>query len=329
MRITYNHGLHFPEIDLWMDSRVPRPVCLISHAHADHLGRHKRIVATPGTARLCRHRMGARPTLAIPFLERREMDGYALTFYPAGHCLGSAQALVEVGGERVVYTGDFKLRESRTSERPVVVACDTLVMDTTFGDPRYVFPPLEEVVGMLREEIDAAFAAGETPVVAGYSLGKSQEALALLVESGYRVAVHAEVHAVVEIYRECGVAFDGPGSFEKLDARRIPENAVLLVPPSGLRQPFVQKIERKRTLYLTGWAMRGSRFRPGVDRMIPLSDHAGYDDLLRYVEASGARRVATLYGNPKFARTISRELGVEACYLGEGATFGAAQMSLF
>ena len=329
MRVTYNHGLYLPEIDLWIDSRAPQQVCLVSHAHADHLGRHKRIVATPGTARLCRHRMGPRPTLTIPFFERRDMGDYALTLYPAGHCLGSAQALVEIEGERFVYTGDFKLRESRTSEPPEIVPCDTLAIDTTFGDPRYVFPPLEEVVGMLREEIDAALASGETPVVAGYSLGKSQEALALLVENGYRVAVHAEVHAVVEIYRELGVAFDGPGSFEKLDARRVPDGAVLLVPPSALRQPFVQKIDPKRTLYLTGWAMNGSRFRPGVDRMIPLSDHAGYDDLLRYVEASGARRVATLYGNPKFARTISRELGVEACYLGAGATIAETQLSLF
>ena len=330
MRISYIRGLWLEEIGLWLDAKVPRPVSFVSHAHADHIARHERMFASPPTARLAAHRQGAVPTLAIPFGERREMGGYDATLYPAGHCLGSAQLLVERAGERLVYTGDFKLRPSRTSEPPVVVPCDTLVMEVTFGEPIYRFPPDEEVAAMLCGEIDEALAAGEVPVVIGYALGKGQEALALLVERGYRVAVERSIAAIAEIYTEFGVTFAGAGSYEPLGAGPYDDGRVLLVSPGALRRGPIRDLARKRTLYLSGWGMSASaRYRYQVDRVVPFSDHAGYDELLAYVEQSGARRVVTVYGRPDFSRTLSRELGVEACHLDERSATGAAQMGLF
>jgi Cft2 family RNA processing exonuclease len=329
VKVLYNRGLSLPDIGLWLDAGVPRPVSFVSHAHADHIGRHGAIIATPATARLCAHRQGAVPTLTVPFEERREMEGYALTLFPAGHCLGSAQALIEYEGERLVYTGDFKLRPSRTSEAPVVVPCDTLIMEATFGNPIYRFPDEAEVSDMLCREIDAAFAEGEVPVVVGYALGKGQEALALLVERGYTVAVHTSTLKIAEIYRELGVGFDGPGSYEPY-ARGALEGKVFLVPPGALRQPMVSGLPRKRTLYLSGWGMNPSaRYRYGTDSVIPFSDHAGYDDLLRYVAESGARRVITVYGAPEFSRAVTRELGVESCHLDEHHAEAVTQMPLF
>ena len=182
---------------------------------------------------------------------------------------------------------------------------------------------------MLCGEIDEALAAGEVPVVIGYALGKSQEALALLVERGYRVAVERSILRIAEIYSDFGVAFAGAGAYEPLGSGPC-DGTVLLVPPSALRRAPVRDLARTRTLYLSGWGMSASaRYRYGVDRVIPFSDHAGYDELLRYVEESGARRVVTLYGRPDFARTLSRELGVEACHLDDRSPAPAMQMGLF
>jgi hypothetical protein len=105
---------------------------------------------------------------------------------------------------------------------------------------------------------------------------------------------------------------------------------VLLVPPNARRQQMVEGLARKRTLYLSGWGMDPyvSR-RYGVDRVVPFSDHAGYDDLLRYVAESGARRVITVYGAPEFSHAVTRELGVEACHLDEQNTEAVTQMRLF
>jgi Cft2 family RNA processing exonuclease len=172
--------LYLPDLDLWLDADGPREHCVISHAHSDHIAEHRSIVATPETARIFQHRRGEAQVTTQIYGERRDYGRYALTFYPAGHCLGSAQILVEADGERLVYTGDIKLRPNVAAESAVIVPCDTLVMESTFGDPHYRFPPDVAIFDRLYAGIDRALSDDRVPVVLAYALGKSQEALELL-----------------------------------------------------------------------------------------------------------------------------------------------------
>jgi len=206
LRVEYRDGLYLPDIDLWLDADGAREHCVISHAHSDHIAGHSSVVATPETARIFRHRIGEAEVVTQRYGERRDYGRYALTFYPAGHCLGSAQILVEAEGERLVYTGDIKLRPNVAAEQAVVVPCDTLVMESTFGDPQYVFPPDVATFDRLYAAVDRAFSDQRVPVVLAYALGKSQEALELLLRRGYRVSLHGSVWNVSEIYRELGVS---------------------------------------------------------------------------------------------------------------------------
>ncbi len=58
-----------------------------------------------------------------------------------------------------------------------------------------------------------------------------------------------------------------------------------------------------------------------VDLILPLSDHADFDDLVRLVRESQARRIITMHGASKFA-AILREMGFNAEHLAQhpGAT---------
>ncbi|HEX8291239.1 MAG TPA: MBL fold metallo-hydrolase RNA specificity domain-containing protein, partial [Pyrinomonadaceae bacterium] len=93
---------------------------------------------------------------------------------------------------------------------------------------------------------------------------------------------------------------------------------VLIAPPGCRRQPMILNIPRTYLIMLTGWAV--SRSAPymykGVDLVLPLSDHADYDDLVRLARESGARRVITMHGAKKFA-TLLRELGLDAEHLAQ------------
>ena len=51
-----------------------------------------------------------------------EWRGATLTAYPASHILGAAQLLIEYRGERIVYTGDIKLREPICGATTEIVA---------------------------------------------------------------------------------------------------------------------------------------------------------------------------------------------------------------
>jgi Cft2 family RNA processing exonuclease len=316
--LLFNEGLHLPALDLWLDAHVPRTRAFVSHGHADHIEAHGHIYATPETARILRHRLQASEgeVTVLPYGEPLDLPGdlpARLTLYPAGHCLGSAQALIEVGDTRICYTGDMKLRPNVAAETGVIVPCDVLIIECTFGEPRYVFPPDSEIHADLQTEIEVAYAEGEVPVVLGYALGKAQEALHLLTGWGYPVMCHGAVDAISRIYEECGVRFPGP--YTRYLRGQVADN-VLLCPPSVRKHAMLRALDPVRTILLTGWALHpgAHNIYRDIRRVLPLSDHAGFDDLLRYVEESGARRIYTVHGGTKFA-TILRERGLDAHFL--------------
>ncbi len=323
LRVEYRDGLYLPDLDLWLDAEGERRHCVISHAHSDHIAGHASIVATPETARIFRHRIGETEVETLRYGERRDYGRYALTFYPAGHCLGSAQVLVEAEGERLVYTGDIKLRPNVAAEQAVIVSCDTLVMESTFGDPQYRFPPDVATFDRLYAAVDRAFSDHRVPVVLAYALGKSQEALELLLRRDYRVSLHGSNWNVSEIYRELGVKFSG--DYERYDREHL-KGRVLIAPPGCRRQPMILNIERRFLIMLTGWAMSKSApyMYKGVDLVLPLSDHADFDELVRLARESGATRIITMHGAKKFAAAL-REMGLNAEHLAEHPGAGSAK----
>jgi len=71
---------------------------VISHAHSDHVADHPLAYATPATRRLVTHRRrkpSAGTVEGCPLRPSRSPRPMRLTFYPAGHVIGSAQTLVE------------------------------------------------------------------------------------------------------------------------------------------------------------------------------------------------------------------------------------------
>jgi Cft2 family RNA processing exonuclease len=313
LRVEYNAGLYLPDLDLWLDAEEARQRSVISHGHADHIAEHASIISTPETARIFQHRRGDARMETLSYGERRDYGRFALTFYPAGHCLGSAQVLIEANGERLVYTGDIKLRPNVAAENAVIIPCDTLVMESTFGDPLYRFPPDVATFARLYAAIDRALSDQRVPVVLAYALGKGQEALEILLRRDYRVTLHGSVWNMSEIYREMGVRFSAP--YEKYDREHL-RGRVLIAPPGCRRQPMITNIERRYVVMLTGWALHKSApyMYRGVDLILPFSDHADYDELVHLARASGARRIITMHGEPQFAARL-RELGFNAEHL--------------
>ncbi|MCB1232307.1 MAG: hypothetical protein KDN19_18810, partial [Verrucomicrobiae bacterium] len=142
-----------PELDLCLDPHRPQDFAFVSHAHADHFAAHRRIVCSTETRRLIEGRFGAKRAtfLDAPLGESIERDGFRLRFLSAGHIAGSAQLRVErlSDGATLVYTGDFKLRRALASEPTEVLHADTVIMETTFGLPKFRLPPADEVIAAM------------------------------------------------------------------------------------------------------------------------------------------------------------------------------------
>ncbi len=308
--VRYERGVYLPHQDLWLDPWDPKRFAFVSHAHSDHIAPHDEIIVSERTARLMQSRLpGSRTEHVLQFDEKRTVRGLNLMLLPAGHIFGSAQCFLFVGDETLLYTGDFKLRPGKSAEQAEWRPADTLIMETTFGLPRYRFPPteqvIEQVVTFCRETIDD----DQVPVLLGYSLGKAQEILCSLDGAGLTPMLHASVYQMTRIYEQFGQSFCKYVCYNANDVA----GKVLICPPSANRSRMLEKIRHKRVAIISGWAVDpGAVYRYQVDAAFALSDHADYNDLLRYVGLVQPKRVLTLHGfAAEFARDL-RERGVEA-----------------
>ena len=72
--------------------------------------------------------------------DRSDRDGVEVTLVPAGHVLGSAQAVIRWKGLTIVVSGDYKRRRDPTCPPFEPVPCDVFVTEATFGLPVFCFP---------------------------------------------------------------------------------------------------------------------------------------------------------------------------------------------
>ncbi len=313
--VRYERGIYLPAQDLWLDAWEAKRFAFVSHAHSDHLAPHKEIILSERTARLMQARMpGTRMEHVLPFCEQRRVRDVDLTLLPAGHIFGSAQLFLANQTETLLYTGDFKLRRGKSAEPAEWREADTLIMETTFGLPRYQFPPTEKVIEQIVAFCRDAIAENAVPVLLGYSLGKAQEILCSLDGAGLTPMLHGSVFQMTRIYEQFGQVFCKYVRYNKNDI----EGKVLICPPSASHSPMVEKIPRRRVAMISGWAVEPNAiYRYQVDAAFPLSDHADYNDLHKYVELVKPKRVLTLHGfAAEFARDL-RERGIEAWALSE------------
>ncbi|HET9418733.1 MAG TPA: ATP-dependent DNA ligase [Chthoniobacterales bacterium] len=315
MDVRYERGVYLPQAHLWLDPWDAKPLAFVSHAHSDHIAPHQEIIASPGTARLLRARMpGERQEHVLPFGVKRRFHGVDLMLLPAGHVFGSAQLYLETANESLLYTGDFKLRRGKSAELAEWKHAATLIMETTFGQPRYRFPPTEQVVDQIVAFCREALDDGVVPVLFGYSLGKAQEILCALEGAGLVPMLHGSVFQITHVYEQLGRSFCKYVRYNPNDLA----GKVLICPPSANHSRMIDNIPRKRTAMISGWAVDANAvYRYQVDAAFPLSDHADYDDLIRYVHLVQPKRVLTLHG---FAAEFARDLrarGMDAWALGE------------
>lgn len=306
---TYERGILLQGAELWLDPpRIVANAC-VSHGHADHIKRHRQSFATPPTAAFMRQRLGRVQLTEVDFFKPFSFGPYRVTMLPAGHILGSAQIKVEFEGRLLIYSGDFKIEPNATAERIAIEPCDILITECTFGRPQYRFPKRAALEERLCSFVRRGLRNGETPIIYGYALGKAQEALKILTQNGFAVCAHGSIMQLAKIYAKFGITFAGA---RKFNAANFREGQVLVMPPQARKQRQIQRIAKQRTMFLSGWGMdERARYRYGVDEVLPLSDHADFDDLLEYVKRVNPRKVFTTHG-PKDYYLYLREQGFDA-----------------
>lgn len=298
----FDRGLWISSLGLAVDVPRQQKFGFISHAHSDHAARHELALCTTETAELLKARYGKFRHKPFDCGSCIDYGGASLEVHPAGHMLGSAMLKVMSGGASLLYTGDFRLGESLTAEKASPPSADILIMECTFGESKYVFPPREEAVGTLIGNVKTILGAGKIANVHAYAMGKAQEIVKLLTKQGFRVAVDRATGAICEAYRRLGIVL---GDYTVLGAHDGPFD-VLVSPPRS--QGGAKHAKRdSRSIAVTGWAIDPALTRRwGVDYAVPFSDHADYNELLRLVEMVQPKQVFCTHGTREFAHDLQR-----------------------
>ena len=314
--VRQQNGLSLPQIGWWLDAQKAQTRCFVSHAHSDHIGPHREIVATRATASLMRLRMaGKRQETILEYGQPWSSElGCEFRLHPAGHIFGSAMLEARTEHGTLLYTGDFKLRPSLAAETCQAVRADVLIMETTFGLPKYTFPPDAQIEADIVNFCRQALADKTAPVLYAYSLGKTQELLQIVGRAGLPVMLHAHGYRMTQRYAELGMKLP---RYTQLDPHHYAGYVIIAPPMTATTEPLTW-IHPKRTAIASGWALDSSaKYQFGCDAAFPLSDHADFPDLLAFVERVQPKVVYTVHGFAKeFASTL-RARGIEAWALGQ------------
>ena len=230
--------------------------------------------------------------------------GIAVTFYDAGHILGSASVLIEgqEHGEtkRILFSGDIGNTGRPLLRDPVVPGgADTVVMETTYGDRLH--RPLDSSIEELEEAISDAFGRGGNVIIPTFALERTQEILYFLrqgiangrlpeslqvfLDSPMAISAteifkrHPECYEpeIAELFKQGGDPFDLPGlhfvreAAESIKLNEIKSGAVLMAGAGmctggRVRHHLRHNISRPHcSVVFVGYAAEGTLARSIID----------------------------------------------------------------
>ncbi len=219
---------------------------------------------------------------AVPIAYGEEYEFYngdSFVFHDAGHILGSALTLFRSKNKSVLYTGDFKLAETRMHRGADLPSesVDALVMESTYAaremEPRTQLE--DRFCASVRETLEN----GGPALIAAFAVGRAQELLQVLRSHGlYQYSVYldgmaARVSSLSEEYpefvknpaalsdslKECRFVQD------RAERRDIAKRPSIIITTAGMLDggPVLDYIRFLDTngngkLYLTGYQVQGT-----------------------------------------------------------------------
>jgi len=298
------------------DAHFKKKIRIVTHAHADHMWGLKdsireceKIIATPLTIEIIKEMKNYNSSKFHPLEYEKEfiVDDERIKLYPSSHVPGAAQILYQKGDLRIVYTGDFK-----KGTEPL--KCDILVMEATYGNPRWKRSFEDEI-----EEIFLNFIQENLKnlpiLIFGYH-GKLQEVLSLFKNLRLEIPILTteKIFRLMRVYERFGFNFPLYYSDKSEDGIEFLKSGkfIGIFHMSSKYRKF-----KGLKIILSGW-----QFDVPIKKIedetfqIALSDHADFNGLLHYVEESSPSLVITdnyrVGDAPSLARAIQRKLGIKS-----------------
>lgn len=298
----------------YLDPWYPVDYAIISHGHADHARwGNKHYLCHHDSKAILHHRIGQDISVeSLGYKQSKKINGVDVSFYPAGHVIGSAQIRLEYKGYVVVFSGDYKIQPDLITTSFEPVKCHEFITESTFGLPVYKWKEETELQEELQNWVHQNQQNNRTSVFLGYSLGKAQRVLKLL-EGVDDIFVHSAIHNLNNALTSSGIDLPKSTLITADFKKATVQNKIVILPPALLGSKMLKKIPNAATAICSGWMhIRGNRRWKGVDAGFAVSDHADWDGLLSAVKATEAEKVYVTHGSQAVFSKYLNEIGIEA-----------------
>lgn len=111
------------------------------------------------------------------------LGDFIVTFFDAGHIIGSASLLIEdksatSGIKKIVFSGDLgNSPEDLVNSTELISSADAVVMESTYGGRLH---PVEDSLNILQQEINAIEGKNSTLLIPAFALERTQELLHMI-----------------------------------------------------------------------------------------------------------------------------------------------------
>ena len=125
----------------------------------------------------------------LDFGETEEVGDMQVQLFNAGHTPGSAMALIEAEGKRILYTGDFNIEETKLlpSANLECGKLDAIIMESTYADEDHT--ERHELERNLVEAVTEVVEAGGIALIPAFGVGRSQEIACVLAANHFEYPV--------------------------------------------------------------------------------------------------------------------------------------------
>ncbi|CAH8257254.1 unnamed protein product [Arabidopsis lyrata] len=302
----------------------------LSHFHSDHYSGLSStwskgiIFCSHKTARLVEEilQVPSQFVFALPMNQMVMIDGSEVVLIEANHCPGAVQFLFKVklengGFERYVHTGDFRFCDEMRFDSFLsgFIGCDGVFLDTTYCNPKFVFPTQEESVGYVVsviDKIDGECVETKKKVlflVATYVIGKEKILVEIARRCKRKIVVDLRKMSILGILG-CGESGMFTEDVNESDVHVVGWNVLGETWPYfrpnfvKMNEIMVEKGYDKVVGFVpTGWTYEvkrnkfAVRFKDSMEiHLVPYSEHSNYDELREYIKFLKPKRVIPTVG---------------------------------
>ncbi|HEV8359581.1 MAG TPA: MBL fold metallo-hydrolase [Candidatus Thermoplasmatota archaeon] len=360
-RALFDYGLAPSDPPKYPQESPPVDMAFLSHAHLDHsgmmpwiAGKHgPPVVMTPPTWRmgeLLAHdslKVAKAEGYPIPYqrgdikaledslhLQRYansvSLGGADVKLHSAGHIPGSTMFEVQ-GSRRLLFTGDMNVADTHLVWGAHPVKCDTLVIEGTYSGREH--PARKDVERRFLETCEDVVDRGGLALVPAFAVGRTQELMMLLAESGLEVWLDGMGRDVTRLLLENPAFLRSPGGLERAlrnikvvhsnHGRKLALEGDVILTTSGMLEggPVLGYLEQVRSdpksaVLLTGYQVKGTNGRRLVEEqavelqgamervrcqtdIFDFSAHAGHSELVEFARACNPEEVVIFHSDQR------------------------------